>query len=335
MACPNRAPFTPFWSAWSAASLKRAFRATLGLGLGLGILGLASEAQAFCRNTTCKDTDKKTCLKDENGCVTEGKALFWPTSCIEFHMNRDGTQFLDRQETRAAIMKAFRSWSAVDCGNGQTASMAFVALEDIACKKAEYNRTGKNVNVILFQDNDWKYRGIDGTLAKTNATFDTETGEIFDADIEVNTAFNKVTVTDAPGQIQYDLQAILTHEVGHFLGIGHSAEDRSTMYPSYSPGTVAIRQLSPDDKKAACAAYPPNNGVKCNQEPRGGYSATCDAPVAGDDPATGCSVAPSVPPSPRQTGPQASLAALGMLSFVSFVLGRRVFRRRLSSERFP
>jgi hypothetical protein len=103
-------------------------------------------------------------------------------------------------------MKAFRSWSAVDCGGGKQASMTFVAKEDVACKKAEYNRDGKNVNVVLFQDNDWKYRGIDGTLAKTSTTFDTETGEIFDADIEVNTAFNKVTVTDTAGQIQYDLQ---------------------------------------------------------------------------------------------------------------------------------
>lgn len=289
-------------------------------------------AAAFCRNTTCKDTDKKTCLKDEEGCPSEGKALFWPTSCIEFHMNRDGTQFLDTTASRLAIMKAFRAWSAVDCGNGKTASMTFVSLEDVACKKAEYNREGKNVNVVLFQDNDWKYRGIDGTLAKTSATFDTETGEIFDADIEVNTAFNKVTLSDKPGEVQYDLQAILTHEVGHFLGIGHSADDRATMYPSYSPGTLSIRELSPDDKKAVCAAYPPDNGVKCNQEPRGGYSATCDGTIApGEEPAGGCSVAEKTIPESPSHG--TSLAVV-LVSFVSFALGRRGLRRHLSSERF-
>jgi len=288
-------------------------------------------ASAFCRNTTCKDTDKKTCLKDEEGCVSEGKPLFWPTSCIEFHMNQDGTQFLDTRETRTAIMKAFRSWSAVDCGNGKTASMTFVAKEDVPCKKAEYNREAKNVNVVLFQDNDWKYRGIDGTLAKTSATFDTETGEIFDADIEVNTAFNKVTLSDKPGEIQYDLEAILAHEVGHFLGIGHSADDRSTMYPSYSPGTISIRQLSPDDKKAVCAAYPPDNGVKCDQEPRGGYSPTCDGQVPAAEAPGGCSVGEKrAPAGPSHGAP----FVVALASFVSLALARRGLRRHLSMERF-
>ncbi len=331
MACPNRAPFP------SRCGSRALAKAALTTAIFLGVAASSSSASAFCRNSTCKDTDKKTCLKDENGCVSEGKPLFWPTSCIEFHMNRDGTQFLDITESRTAIMKSFRSWSAVDCGNGKTASMTFVALEDIACKRAEYNRTGKNVNVILFQDNDWKYRGIDGTLAKTNATFDTETGEIFDADIEINTAFNKVTTSDEAGKIQFDLQAILTHEVGHFLGIGHSAEERATMFPSYSPGTVAIRQLSTDDKAAVCAAYPPNNGVKCNQEPRGGYSATCDDTTgAAADPAGGCSISSSASPvSPVSSEASTTAVFVGLLSFVSFAFGRRGFRRRFSLERFP
>ena len=52
------------------------------------------------------------------------------------------------------------------------------------------------------------------------------------------------------------------------------------MYARYVPGTTEIRQLNQDDKDAVCAAYPPNNGVACNQEPRGGYSATCDGTPA-------------------------------------------------------
>ena len=334
MAGLNRASFA---SHFGSRATKRASFFVAALAASVVVTSaFASHASAFCRNTTCKDTDKKTCLKDANGCPAEGKPLYWPTSCIEFHMNQQGTQFLDIRDSRTAIMKAFRSWSAVDCGNGKTASMTFVALEDIACKKAEYNRTGKNVNVVLFQDNDWKYRGIDGTLAKTSATFDTETGEIFDADIEVNTAFNKVTLSDTPGKVEYDLQAILTHEVGHFLGIGHSNEDSATMFPSYTPGTLAIRQLSPDDKKAACAAYPPDKPAKCDQEPRGGYSATCDEPAT-DTPSPGCSVTQAPPPdssSPEGSG-LSGLAVLGVFSLGSFAFARRGFRRRPSPERFP
>lgn len=309
--------YTPLRSRWGAFAF-----------VACALVAQASPAKAFCRNTTCKDTDKKTCLKDDKGCTTEGNALFWPTSCIEFHMNEQGTQFLDLRETRTAIMKAFRSWSAVDCGGGKQASMTFVAKEDVACKKAEYNRDGKNVNVVLFQDSDWKYRGIDGTLAKTSTTFDTDTGEIFDADIEVNTAFNKVTVTDTAGQIQYDLQAILAHEVGHFLGIGHSENERATMYARYVPGTTEIRQLNQDDKDAVCAAYPPNNGVACNQEPRGGYSATCDGTPAAD-PETSCAAAGD--PARGSSDPRWALALAGSMVVIS--LGRRGLGRRLTSER--
>ena len=102
--------YTPLRSRWGAFAF-----------VACALVAQASPAEAFCRNTTCKDTDKKTCLKDDKGCTTEGNALFWPTSCIEFHMNEQGTQFLDLRETRTAIMKAFRSWSAVDCGGGKQA----------------------------------------------------------------------------------------------------------------------------------------------------------------------------------------------------------------------
>lgn len=301
----------------------------LGVSLGAGALlfGLSGQAQAFCRNTTCKDTDKKTCLKDEQGCPAEGKPLFWATSCIGFHMNDLGTQLLDKRQARAAIMAAFRSWSQVVCADGKTASMAFVPLEDVPCKRAEYNKAGKNVNVVLFQDEDWKYRGIDGTLAKTNATFDTETGEILDADIEVNSAFNQLTVSDESGKVQYDLQAILTHEVGHFLGIGHTSDDRAAMYPAYSPGTLAIRKLGTDDRDAVCTAYPPNNGVACNEEPKGGYSPTCDEPATATTPSSGCEAAPLAHREDRGSSSRAS-DTLVLVSFagalgVTFAVRRR------------
>ena len=111
--------YTPLRSRWGAFAF-----------VACALVAQASPAEAFCRNTTCKDTDKKTCLKDDKGCTTEGNALFWPTSCIEFHMNEQGTQFLDLRETRTAIMKAFRSWSAVDCGGGKQA--IFHALRAVA-----------------------------------------------------------------------------------------------------------------------------------------------------------------------------------------------------------
>jgi MYXO-CTERM domain-containing protein len=129
------------------------------------------------------------------------------------------------------------------------------------------------VNVIMFQDNDWTYTGIDGTLAKTIVTFDDRTGEIYDADIDINAAENNLTVTDT--RVGYDLQSIVTHEAGHFIGMAHSPYPDATMFASYTPGTFDSRKLKADDIAGACAIYPPNRGADCSLMPRGGLGTTC------------------------------------------------------------
>jgi hypothetical protein len=254
----------------------RSHAAALAAASALAVFAYAAEASAFCRSTTCRTTGGKECPTDDQGCVTSGEKLFWPTSCIGYATNRLGTQDLDPEDTRAIIKKTFQAWSDVPCPNGKVASMTFQEVEPIACKKSQYNKEAPNVNVVLFQDDDWKYRGIDGTLAKTSVTYNDETGEIYDADIEVNTANNTVTITDDPAKVQYDLQAIMTHEVGHFIGVAHSDDPSAVMFASYSPGSTSQRTLTPDDVDAVCNIYPPNSGVVCNTEPRNGFSATCD-----------------------------------------------------------
>jgi hypothetical protein len=242
------------------------------------LLFVSGEASAFCRSSTCRSTADKECETDDNGCPSTGAKLYWPTSCVSYATNKLGTQDLDPADTRAVIKKCFQAWSEVPCADGKPASITFQEREPVSCKKSQYNKDGPNVNVILFQDDDWKYRGIDGTLAKTSVTYNDDTGEIYDADIEVNTANNTVTITDDPKHIEYDLQAILTHEVGHFIGIAHSPVPDAVMYATYNPGSTSQRKLTPDDVEAACTIYPPNSGVPCNVEPKGGFSATCDDP---------------------------------------------------------
>lgn len=279
---------------------------------------LAADASAFCRSTTCRSTASKPCETDENGCPADGAKLFWPTSCVSFAANRRGTQDLDPEDTRAIIRRSFLSWSELPCSGGGTATMTFQEREPVSCKRSEYNKEGSNVNVILFQDDDWKYRGIDGTLAKTSVTYNDETGEIYDADIEVNAANNTVTITDDPAKVEYDLLAIMTHEVGHFIGIAHSAEPDAVMAPSYNPGSTSQRTLTQDDIDAVCAIYPPDRAVRCEVEPRGGFNPSCDEP-----PADACSAAPVTVDASRDSG----LAGACVIGIFAVMVARS--RRRL------
>ena len=87
---------------------------------------------------------------------------------------------------------------------------------------------------------------------------------IAEADILVNPAYNWTDVVDSGS---WDLRATLVHEVGHFLGLGHSGvgrvgdsglvEGSSVMWPyTFGRGTSLGRTLTADDVTGAAVLYP-------------------------------------------------------------------------------
>jgi hypothetical protein len=115
-------------------------------------------------------------------------------------------------------------------------------------------------------------------IAVTLVSFDRMTGEILDADIELNergdanpTGFHFTVATPTPDDA--DLSTILLHEMGHFQGVGHSDVSLAVMWPQAGLGEER-RDLRYDDALAICAVYDPTNrpseGV-CDTTPRGGF----------------------------------------------------------------
>src|SRR6185503_4735140 len=102
------------------------------------------------------------------------------------------------------------------CAEGQ-ASIGFLEMPDSACHQAEYVEGGPNANVVMFQDDKWVYGGSENTLARTTVSFDADSGEILDADMEINHALNELTVSTK--HVVFDLQSIVAHEAGHVLGL--------------------------------------------------------------------------------------------------------------------
>jgi hypothetical protein len=307
--------------AWSAAA-----------ALGSLVVAFASDASAFCRTKACdnkpayddvwQEMPDPPCTRDAFGCPVNGTPLHWPATCISFDVQRDGSASdgIDYETASAVINEAFAIWQAADC-EGQPPSLVVRDHGAVVCNQVEYNQEQPNANLFTFRDRDWPYKNAEDTLALTTITYNTETAEIYDADVELNSFDAAFTITDEPELIDADLLSVVTHEVGHFLGLSHAPQRAATMYPDYSPKDTHQRTLDADDAAGICEIYPPGRGVGASCEPRHGFSSECA--VAEDG---GCGIA-------RGTRSSVGLTALVPLGLLLGLrrLGR--FGRRRSGAR--
>lgn len=77
----------------------------------------------------------------------------------------------------------------------------------------------------------------------SNGPAATQVGQILDADVYFNPGDSRVTFATPAAlpaaQSAYDLESVLTHELGHSLGFSHSAVWSAMMYPfAPAPGTI-------------------------------------------------------------------------------------------------
>src|SRR5436189_1322507 len=71
---------------------------------------------------------------------------------------------------------------------------------------------------------------------------------IDDADIYTNTRYDYTSSRESDGcSGEYDIDGIMTHEVGHVIGLGHTTVVGATMYPSVSACNFNNRTLEADD----------------------------------------------------------------------------------------
>lgn len=279
------------------------------------LLCLAGEASAFCRARTCKPADSN--CEFEGICNVSGLELFRKSSCASYAVEQSGST---RHDISAAklddlVQKAFDRWLGADCGGGKHPSIAIESLGSVECDEVRYNELAGNASIVVFRDDDWPHPSTDA-YALTTVSYEVTTGEIYDADIEINGLVREY-VTSAP-EDGTDLQSILTHEVGHFLGLAHSDDPMSVMRERYTPVQENLRVLSADDIEGICTIYPPDRKAKTDScAPRHGFASECiSAPLVDG----GCSVA-------SRAGRGASVFAAVAVALSWF--GRRRLRRRL------
>ncbi len=279
---------------------------------------LAGDAAAYCLSSTCQPDPEigvqgaQCTPHDETDC---GVPLRWQRDCVGYAVQEDASKEISLSVARKILTQSFKTWEAADCGAGGPGIHA-VDLGTVECDQVEYAPRAGNANILIFRDEEWQENGYD-KLALTTVNFDKETGEIWNADIEVNT--HDYAFEQGKGGGDYDLVGVLTHEAGHFLGMAHTSDPEATMFSVYHD---QMADLAEDDVIGICANYPPKkiDTAHCNPIPRHGFSPRC----ARDQTEGKCSItSPEQAPFSGEVPVVPVAAAIGL-----FALRRRPFRSK-------
>jgi hypothetical protein len=128
---------------------------------------------------------------------------------------------------------------------------------------------GDGISLLTIADTlDNETFNSDSTTGRTRLFYDPDTGAIAEADISINPrprseegAELQFSTDGTPGT--YDLEATFTHEIGHLLGLDHSAMLASTMQQrqafngTFGQPALTERTLSEDDRQRVRNLYGP------------------------------------------------------------------------------
>ena len=239
---------------------------------------MSASASAYCRTMTTRSRAQ------EGECPMYGVALSWRNLCTGYSLFRYNLQAgLTLPDLDRITASSTGAWGRVACDdNGREPQYFRIVPNGTTSNPTGYNPYGSNSNSVSFRpkwEDDSLHRP--GTIAITVVTFDSLTGEIFDADIELNSRADTnlggffFAVGRMPEPDECDLQTILTHEFGHFLGLAHSNLTRAVMYPTAGLGEIRS-DLNNDDSAGICAIYPERATPpgRCIGIPYGGLATT-------------------------------------------------------------
>lgn len=217
---------------------------SIGLLLLLASVARPDASWGFQRETT----DDPDCTEDAGvNCPHRGTALTWHSQPVTFVVNPSASG-IDPSAAVAAVRAAFDTWQGASDG-GITFSFGGTTNAGANGQDGQNTVTWTNLGSATSD-----------AFAQSVLTYSTKTGAISDVDIQLNAA-NVFAVlpdgTDNPFDFRVDIQAVVTHESGHLLGLAHENRfgPQVVMFFSDTSGNTTHRHLTSDDRAGVRAIY--------------------------------------------------------------------------------
>ena len=165
----------------------------------------------------------------------------WKSTPVQVLVNNAGNASItDSDHGVTAVVGAIKAWGIINSG----------ATNGSAVR-------GSAPPIIMLNTNGHLCTG--SCLAATLTGYYHQEGSAYyidDADVYLNQRYNYTSSRESDGcSGEYDIDGIMTHEVGHVIGLGHSNVAGATMYPSVGACDFSPRTLSSDDTAGKNALY--------------------------------------------------------------------------------